>query len=412
MKQRRLCDTYDFRVRRGQSPTVAPSASGWIAIYLDQEDPMLKQLTTNFGNTLLALSDSIELASPEIATHQLRVAYVAWQIAEAAELPKKRVEDLFIGGLFHDIGALTLEDKILIHRSEMQDVAQHCLLGESLFELYPSLFGQAKDSVRFHHTAWSAWKVPIDRPLAFDSQILHLADFLERQIDREVYILEQTEALDSEVLSCSGDELHPDVIALYMGLSRRESFWLDLVSPRLYNILLSQGPLRGIEITTADLLSIAQMVSHIIDFKSRFTATHTAGVAECATILAQTYGIPEDDIMRIRIAAFFHDLGKLSVPNAILEKPARLTKAEFAVMRQHTYHTHATLSAIGGLERIPEWAAFHHERLDGSGYPFHVTGNRISIEARILAISDIFTALSENRPYRPGMAWKEIEELL
>ena len=373
---------------------------------------MLEPLSTSFGNMILALSDSIDLASPEIATHQLRVAYVTWQLAEAAGLPKKRTEDLFIAALFHDIGALSLEDKILIHRSELQDVAHHCLLGESLFELYPALFGQAKDSIRFHHTPWSAWKVPIDRPLAFDSQLLHLADFLERSIDRQVYILEQSESLDSEVLSCSGDELHPDIIALYMGLSKRESFWLDLVSSKLYNIMLNYGPLRGMRITTSDVLSIAKMFSHIIDFKSRFTATHSTGVAECATILAKIYGIPEDDIARIRIAAFFHDLGKLSVPNAILDKPGALTKAEFAVMRQHTYHTHSTLSAIGGLERIPEWASFHHERLDGSGYPFHVTGDRISLEARMLAISDIFTALSEDRPYRPGMGWKEIEALL
>ena len=105
----------------------------------------------------------------------------------------------------------------------------------------------------------------------------------------------------------------------------------------------------------------------------------------------------------MRIAGNFHDIGKLVIPNSILEKPGKLTSEEFAVMRCHTYHTFNTLDSIGGLQRIAEWAAYHHEKLDGSGYPFHLTNEEIGTGSRIMAVADIFTAISEDRPYRKGM---------
>ena len=373
---------------------------------------MLSPLKTSFGDMLISLSDAIDLASPEIAAHQLRVAFVAWRMAEAAKLPKRRVEALFIAGLFHDIGALSLESKIRVHRSEVRDVDLHCKLGESLFELTPALFGPSKDAVRHHHTPWSAWEEPIESPAAFDSQVLLLADLLERSIDRNVYILHQSAGIDRKMRQCAGSEIHTDVVDIYLGLSKREAFWLDLASPRLYLLLLNHGPLRGVELQHDEIHAVAQTFSHIIDFKSRFTATHTTGVAVCGAILARSAGVPEDEIRHLMIAGYFHDLGKLAVPNSILNKPAGLSSEEFSVMKQHTYHTYTILSAIDGLDHLAEWASFHHEKLDGSGYPFHASSERISLKSRILTVADIFTALYEDRPYRPGMRWKEIKAIL
>ena len=89
-----------------------------------------------------------------------------------------------------------------------------------------------------------------------------------------------------------------------------------------------------------------------------------------------------------------------------------MTKEEFAVIRQHTYFTYSILNTIGGLQHIAEWAAFHHERLDGSGYPFHHEAGRIGTGARIMAVADIFTAMAEDRPYRKGMGYEEIKKIL
>jgi len=114
----------------------------------------------------------------------------------------------------------------------------------------------------------------------------------------------------------------------------------------------------------------------------------------------------------MELAGYFHDIGKLGVPNAILEKPGKLTKDEFAVMKKHTYFTYTVLTSIGGLDQIAEWAAFHHEKLDGTGYPFHVSGERLNTGARIMAVADIFTALAEDRPYRPGMQREDVVRII
>jgi HD-GYP domain-containing protein (c-di-GMP phosphodiesterase class II) len=102
-------------------------------------------------------------------------------------------------------------------------------------------------------------------------------------------------------------------------------------------------------------------------------------------------------------AGNIHDLGKLSVPKSILEKPGKLTGAEFNVMRGHTYHGYRAFETLPELNVISEWAFLHHERLDGSGYPFHYKKDELSLGARIMCIADVFAALTEDRPYRDGM---------
>jgi len=109
------------------------------------------------------------------------------------------------------------------------------------------------------------------------------------------------------------------------------------------------------------------------------------------------------------------DLGKLIVPSEIIEKNGELTAAEFKVVKQHTFYTYRLLKRIEGLGSIPEWASFHHERLDGSGYPFRIQGSNLNIGSRIMAVSDIFQALTEDRPYRKAFsiskALKIIDEM-
>jgi len=371
---------------------------------------MLKELSVNFGNFLLSLSDAIDLASPQIASHQMRTAFIAWQIAIAAGLSKERIENLFIGALFHDIGALALEDKIKIHNFEAIDFEAHSILGESLFET-TRLFAPARKIVRYHHTPWHQWDT-IDRPEVIDSQILYLADYLERKIDRNQYILYQVDGLKEAISSTSGNLIHKSIVELFLQISGREEFWLDLSSRRLYSILMNSGPFRRTELGYDNIFPIAALFRNVIDFKSRFTATHSTGVAECAVMLSRLFGLTEAEVKQMEIAGYFHDLGKLAVPNTILEKPDKLTKDEFAVIKQHTYFTYSVLSTIGGLDQIAEWAAFHHETLAGSGYPFHVGASKLNTGSRIMAVADIFTAIAEDRPYRKGMQRDQIKNVL
>ena len=194
----------------------------------------------------------------------------------------------------------------------------------------------------------------------------------------------------------------------FVDISKREEFWLDLVPPRLYPLLLQSGPFRNVEIDMDGISLIGNLYRDIIDFKSRFTATHTSGVSECAQKLSQLFGLTGLEVNLMGIAGNLHDIGKLIIPNNILEKPDKLTPEEFAIIKCHTYYTYYIIDSIGGLQQIAEWAAYHHEKLDGSGYPFHCKAENIDTGSRIMAVADIFTAIAEDRPYRQGMEKDEI----
>jgi len=372
---------------------------------------MKRQLSVNLDNLLLSLSEVVDLANPSILQHQQRTAFIALEIAKRANLAPEIIENIFAAALLHDIGAITVEEKMAVHNFEVIDTNVHAIRGQVLLEQIPWLSKLSK-IVRNHHRSWSDWDEEIENPLVLSSQIILLADYVERLVDRNKYILHQTQDIVEKIEKMADTVLNKKVIAYFVDVSRREEFWLDLVSPRLYSLLLTNGPFRDIEIGIEDILLISNLFRDLIDFKSRFTATHTTGVSECAVILSELFGLAESDVKSMRIAGNFHDIGKLIIPNSILEKPDKLTVAEFQVMRCHTYYTYYTLNSIGGLQRIAEWAAYHHEKLDGSGYPFHCTNEEIGTGSRIMAVADIFTALSEDRPYRKGMDKDEIYRIL
>ncbi len=372
---------------------------------------MLYETKVNLGNVLLSFSDAVDLANPSISFHQIRTAFVAWQIALEARLPERQTKRVFIGSILHDVGALTPEDKTRLHRFEQDNLETHCVRGSALYESCP-LLSDAAHAVRWHHRTTAEWDEGVGDDRVLESQLVYLADVLERLTDRNVYILHQSEKLLKDIMSRAGEEIHPDVVDLFVAVGKREDFWLDLVSPRLYSTLLNFGPLKQEEIELDQLFSIAAFFKKLIDYKSPFTTMHSTGVATCATSVARMFGLTDKEISLLELAGYLHDLGKLVVPNAILEKQGGLTREEFAIMRQHTYFTYRILSTIGGLGAIPEWAAFHHERLDGAGYPFHVGSDKLDTGSRIMAVADVFTALAENRPYRRGMARSQIEKIL
>ncbi len=372
---------------------------------------MIKEISINLSNFLLSLSDAVDLANPSIASHQMRTAFIAWRLAKQANLSEDAIGRTFIAALFHDIGALKSEDKLQLHQFEVQDLNSHCILGEALFNISP-MFAPSARIIRNHHRLWKEWDESLARPDVMESQIVNLADAVERGINREQYILHQTDLLRQKIAIGSGSIFHSDIVDLFMSISIREDFWLDLVSPRLFSILLHFGPFRKIDIDIKDLPSLTLIFRSLIDFRSKFTASHSTGVAECAVFLSEFFGLNETEIAQMEVAGSFHDLGKLAIPNSILDKPGHLTKEEFAVVKQHPYFTYSILNTIGGLDEIASWAGFHHEKLDGTGYPFHISSGEISTGGKIMAVADIFTALVENRPYRDGLKRSAIEKIL
>ncbi len=127
------------------------------------------------------------------------------------------------------------------------------------------------------------------------------------------------------------------------------------------------------------------------------------GVTEAASQIACHLGLDTDGQRLVHRAALLHDIGKLSVPNSILDKPGKLDAQEWRVVQGHPQLTRQILSHIGPFGALARIAGAHHEKLDGSGYPDRLSATQLPLEARIIAVADIYGALTEDRPYRPGM---------
>jgi HD-GYP domain-containing protein (c-di-GMP phosphodiesterase class II) len=148
---------------------------------------------------------------------------------------------------------------------------------------------------------------------------------------------------------------------------------------------------------------IAEGFAAVVDAKSPYTATHSARVTEIAVGIAREMGVPLVEIADLRRAGLLHDLGKLSIPNSILDKPGALTAEEWELVRLHPFFTECVIQRIRGFGSLAVVAASHHERLDGRGYHRNLRGEEIPPGGRVLAVADMFEALTANRPYRPAL---------
>lgn len=151
-----------------------------------------------------------------------------------------------------------------------------------------------------------------------------------------------------------------------------------------------------------ELLAICRLFTNIIDTKSHITKTHSIGVASKAALMACHYQYDDKEILKIFIAGAMHDLGKLVIERDVLEKPSKLTDQEYAYMQTHVYHTYQLLNEMD-LGDIVHWASYHHEKLDGTGYPFGKKAEQLDFVDRLIACCDIYQALREQRAYKEAM---------
>lgn len=207
-----------------------------------------------------------------------------------------------------------------------------------------------------------------------------------------------------EVRRRSGSWFDPRLVEVFARLAARESFWTTLASPSIETHLATFPSDRSGTIVDDDYLdAIATAFGQVIDAKSPFTAGHSGRVGDLAERISATMGYLPERQRWIRRAALLHDIGKLGVSNAILDKPASLDNGEWEVMRTHASHTREILGRIGAMADLADIAAAHHERLDGGGYPLGLAGQQIARESRIITVCDFYDALTADRPYRSAL---------
>lgn len=373
------------------------------------------ELSVPMSDLINCLADTIDLVSPQMSDHHHRVGRIAYALAGQLGMSKEERIDLYFAGSLHDIGALSLSDRIKLLRFSGHEPHNHAETGALLLETFQPLAGLAR-LVRFHHVKWDggAGAERRGQQVPLGSHVLHLADRIAVLIGAMdgINLLVRVPAILSRVEEEQDRMFSPLLVAAFRELAARESFWLSLAFPGRITVFERLGHFRTIRLDTEGILGLSRMFARIIDFRSHFTATHSSGVAASAEALARLCGCSAEECAQMRIAGLLHDLGKLAVPAELLEKPASLSNEERALIRCHTYFTRRALENIQSFESITAWGANHHERIDGQGYPYHVNGTQLPQGSRIMAVSDVFTAVTEDRPYRAGMDQAATKKLL
>jgi HD-GYP domain-containing protein (c-di-GMP phosphodiesterase class II) len=162
----------------------------------------------------------------------------------------------------------------------------------------------------------------------------------------------------------------------------------------------ARRPLARLAVDDERLERIALAFAAVVDAKSPWTYHHSDRTSLVAAEMGEILGFPPDQLDDLRRVALMHDIGKLAISNRILDKPARLSAAELARVRQHPLFTQWILELTPGFRSLAPLAAAHHERLDGHGYPHGLTARELTLPMRILAVADVYEALTAERPYR------------
>ena len=409
-----------------------------------------------------ALSFALDLTEGQPMGHALRTCLIAMEIADRLSLPLALRRDLYYAAMLKDVGCSSNASQVFslfggddrqmkgarmrvdwsnYFRAAFFAMA-HAAPGSSWFERAGrvatlarggprlaaelvqvrcdrgaeivgqlGLGGGAAEAVRALDEHWDGKGHP--RGLRGDeipivSRVLTLAQTLEVFAVRD-----GTSSAMALVERRAGRWFDPLVASACAGLGPLLEQWRVQATQDLQAQVIEREPGAAAVIAGPRTLDrIALVFAEVVDAKSPFTGEHSHRTTQVAVSVAHQLGWSEPDIAEIRRAGLLHDLGKLTVPNTILDKPSPLTASEWEVMRLHAYYTERILEHIRGFEWLAFAAASHHERLDGSGYCRGLRGAQVPEFARVLAVADVFDALSTRRPYRPALAPERVLEIM
>ena len=195
-------------------------------------------------------------------------------------------------------------------------------------------------------------------------------------------------------------ELDPDVVAAFGAISGEALAEVD--RPSVWEGYLAAEPRPYRRVAAAELATIADAFARYVDIKSPFTLAHSTGMAALAGAAGDAAGLGHEVVEQLRVSALLHDIGRVSVPNGIWDKPGPLNPLEWERVRQHAYQSERILGLSPLLAGFARVVGRHHERADGSGYHRGITDAALDEQARLLAAADVYHALTEERAYRPA----------
>jgi HD-GYP domain-containing protein (c-di-GMP phosphodiesterase class II) len=274
---------------------------------------------------------------------------------------------------------------------------------------------EAASAILAHHEQWDGGGYPnglagSDIPL--EARIVAAADVAEVLVAREVNALNARRRFPEAIGDYEGTLLDPQIVVELMKLARRDDFWLGLYADGLDETLNAMRGAVEARRSRKRMMRFAEVFADIADAKGGHTGGHSRRTADSAEKLAEALSLDAGHVEMIKIAALLHDVGLLGVPARIMSKPDILSVSEMQVMRQHPSSSEMILESLTGFEEVAFWIARHHERPDGRGYPDMLEGDDLPLEARIIAVADVHSALTSERPHRGAISSKDAKQIL
>ena len=334
--------------------------------------------------------------------HGKRIAVLCAKMGKALRKSQEEITAIAVCAMLHD-NALTeyiLSEQIGGHRDPA--MKKHCEFGQRNVDAL-HFKTNVKDFILYHHERADGngpfgireGEGPLEAELITIADSIDAVHHLQRlepeelPAIREIIVKESGKRYGRKAAEAMLEILDwPTVISLNDRVIKQTA--AEALSPWTVNI------------ETDTILGLAGFAAKIIDYKSVFTQKHSTQIANKAWFMGKHYKYDPQTLAELYLAASLHDLGKLAIPSDILEKPGKLTGEEFDIIKEHVRLTWELLKDIEGFETICQWACNHHEKLDGSGYPFGKKADELDFNSRLLACLDLYQAISEERPYHPG----------
>ena len=344
--------------------------------------------------------------------HSMRISALCALMGKKLGYDDDAISALATCALFHD-NALT-EYHLSMEEIEKngRNMALHCEKGQSNVSWLP--FKTNIDGFILYHHERGNGKGPFHKhegEYPFEAALIAVADAVD-----VVFKLQHVTAAElpgiCEKIAGRADAYSTrpavDVLLDILDEEVLESLRDENISETLDKLL----PCWEIDLDESAVMGIAGFMSHIIDYKSKFTRKHSSQIANRAWLMANYYGYNEKERAALYLAASLHDIGKIATPTEVLEKPGKLDKEEFEIIKEHVLNTHVWLSEMPDFDPLLSWAAGHHEKLDGTGYSFGRLGEDMDFNTRLMAIIDIYQAVCELRPYHDARSHEDTMPIL
>lgn len=342
------------------------------------------------GNVVRLFSYVFKGVDEELFNHGKRVAYILLNyLIEENTYSKDEISQMIQIAILHDIGACKLEESIKL-RENKELFINHYVYGYVFLEYY-SLYGKEMSEICLYH------HFPDEKYDSIKSKYKEIARLFNALNEVDKICKEGSIEASRNFCESIHRKNNSDSFEILYKIIKRNNICEKLINGEYKKELYDY--LDSIILSKEEVEQFVKMIVHCNNFRSIGTLNHSITVEVITYYLYKFLDVEPENINTILLAAFCHDIGKISIPVEILEKPAKLTFEEMEVMKKHVVYSGEILRWIG-LEDVAKLAELHHEKIDGTGYPFGLKGNEISLDARILAVADILSALMEKRAYK------------